>query len=97
MYGSYIGNKNYSSWSLRPWVLLRANAVPFTEHMRPFSRGSNFDAFRSFFALGQGALPARWRHGGVGLARHQRVPGRTPPRDVAGRGRRAHLGALRGR
>jgi glutathione S-transferase len=53
MYELYIGNKNYSSWSLRPWVLLRANAVPFTEHMRPFGRGSNFDAFRSFSPSGK--------------------------------------------
>ena len=27
-----IGNKNYSSWSLRPWLLLRAFGVPFDEH-----------------------------------------------------------------
>jgi glutathione S-transferase len=26
-----IGNKNYSSWSLRPWLLLREKHVPFTE------------------------------------------------------------------
>jgi glutathione S-transferase len=26
-----IGNKNYSSWSLRPWLLLRHYGVPFTE------------------------------------------------------------------
>jgi glutathione S-transferase len=26
-----IGNKNYSSWSLRPWLALRANNVPFEE------------------------------------------------------------------
>jgi len=26
-----IGNKNYSSWSLRPWLLLRHAAIPFTE------------------------------------------------------------------
>ena len=24
-----IGNRNYSSWSLRPWLLLRASGVPF--------------------------------------------------------------------
>ncbi|TFW11541.1 glutathione S-transferase family protein [Massilia arenosa] len=28
----YIANKNYSSWSLRPWVLLRELGIPFTEH-----------------------------------------------------------------
>lgn len=26
-----IGNKNYSSWSLRPWLLLRANNIEFSE------------------------------------------------------------------
>jgi glutathione S-transferase len=24
-----IGNKNYSSWSMRPWVLMRAFGIPF--------------------------------------------------------------------
>jgi glutathione S-transferase len=27
----YIGNKNYSSWSMRPWVLLRQSGIPFEE------------------------------------------------------------------
>ena len=27
----YIGNKNYSSWSLRPWLLLTQFAIPFEE------------------------------------------------------------------
>ena len=26
-----IGNKNYSSWSLRPWIALKAAGIPFTE------------------------------------------------------------------
>jgi glutathione S-transferase len=26
-----IGNKNYSSWSMRPWLALRANGIPFEE------------------------------------------------------------------
>jgi len=26
-----IGNKNYSSWSLRPWLILRHADIPFTE------------------------------------------------------------------
>jgi glutathione S-transferase len=26
-----IGNKNYSSWSMRPWILLRQAAIPFEE------------------------------------------------------------------
>jgi glutathione S-transferase len=31
MYTLYIGNKNYSSWSLRAWVLLKAARIPFRE------------------------------------------------------------------
>jgi glutathione S-transferase len=30
-----IGNKNYSSWSLRPWLLLRQFGVPFEELKLP--------------------------------------------------------------
>ena len=26
-----IGNQNYSSWSMRPWVLMRQLAIPFDE------------------------------------------------------------------
>jgi glutathione S-transferase len=31
MYTLLIGNKNYSSWSLRPWLALHAFAIPFNE------------------------------------------------------------------
>ncbi len=32
-----IGNKNYSSWSMRPWVLLRGLNLPFRERQLKFS------------------------------------------------------------
>ncbi len=32
----FIGNKNYSSWSMRPWVLLKQAGIPFQEVMIPF-------------------------------------------------------------
>jgi glutathione S-transferase len=32
----YIGNKNYSSWSMRPWVLLTQAGIPFDEVMVRF-------------------------------------------------------------
>lgn len=41
----YIGNKNYSSWSMRPWVLLRHFDIPFQEVMLRFDgfeAGSKF-------------------------------------------------------
>jgi glutathione S-transferase len=31
-----IGNKNYSSWSMRPWVLLRQLEIPFSERLLRF-------------------------------------------------------------
>lgn len=33
MFDLYIGNKNYSSWSLRAWLLLKHFGIPFTEHL----------------------------------------------------------------
>ncbi|MGI3902585.1 MAG: glutathione S-transferase family protein [Janthinobacterium lividum] len=34
----YIGNKAYSSWSLRPWILLKHFGVPFDETVIPMYR-----------------------------------------------------------
>lgn len=31
MYQLLIGNKNYSSWSLRPWILMKVAGIPFEE------------------------------------------------------------------
>ena len=41
----YVGNKNYSSWSMRPWVLLRQAGIPFTEEVVRFD---SFDAGSQF-------------------------------------------------
>ena len=41
----YIGNKNYSSWSMRPWVLLKQAGIPFEEvkiRFDSFDAGSEF-------------------------------------------------------
>ena len=48
MYTLFIANKNYSSWSLRPWVLMRELAIDFSEQLLPFNQGSNWQAFREF-------------------------------------------------
>ncbi|MGH8190349.1 MAG: glutathione S-transferase family protein [Rhodanobacteraceae bacterium] len=40
----YIANKNYSSWSLRPWVLLHELGIPFEEKLMPF-HGAAFTGF----------------------------------------------------
>jgi glutathione S-transferase len=39
MYDLIIGNKNYSSWSMRPWVLMRHMRIKFTELLLPFHLG----------------------------------------------------------
>ena len=41
----YIGNKNYSSWSMRPWVLLRQAGIAFEEVPVRFD---SFDANSQF-------------------------------------------------
>lgn len=41
----YIGNKNYSSWSMRPWVLLRQAGIDFEEVKVRFD---SFDSNSSF-------------------------------------------------
>lgn len=41
----YIGNQNYSSWSMRPWVLLTQAGIPFEEvkvRFDSFDAGSTF-------------------------------------------------------
>ena len=40
-----VGNKNYSSWSMRPWVLLRQAGIPFEEEVVRFD---SFDADSNF-------------------------------------------------
>jgi glutathione S-transferase len=41
----YIGNKNYSSWSMRPWVMLKQAGIPFEEVKVRFD---SFDADSEF-------------------------------------------------
>ena len=49
MYDLFIGNKNYSSWSLRPWVLLKELGIPFRERQVIFGT----DQFRDFSPTGK--------------------------------------------
>ncbi len=46
-YTLFIANKNYSSWSLRPWLLMTELHIPFTEKLIPFEQ-SNHDNFKTF-------------------------------------------------
>jgi len=51
----YIGNKNYSSWSMRPWVLLKQAGIPFEEVMVRFD---SFDKDSAFKEALQAITPA---------------------------------------
>jgi glutathione S-transferase len=55
MYELYIANKNYSSWSLRPWLLLSELDIPFEETLVAFApgTGSSWSAFRAFSPNGK--------------------------------------------
>jgi len=54
-----IGNKNYSSWSMRPWVLMTELALPFEEEVARFDSFEPDSAFkRRIGALsGAGKVP----------------------------------------
>ncbi|KAK4203794.1 hypothetical protein QBC40DRAFT_273889 [Triangularia verruculosa] len=41
-YHLHITNKNYSSWSLRPWILMKQLSLLFEEHLHPLAPGSGF-------------------------------------------------------
>jgi glutathione S-transferase len=53
MYDLYIANKNYSSWSLRPWVLMRELDIAFREHLMPFGQESAWVNFRKISPSGK--------------------------------------------
>ncbi|MEN2787369.1 glutathione S-transferase family protein [Sphingomonas qilianensis] len=81
-------NRNYSSWSLRPWVLMKALAIPFDERIEPFTTPDNYDAFRAFSPTGQ--VPVLidgertiWDSLGIVLYLAERFPGVWPADEAA--------------
>jgi glutathione S-transferase len=48
-----IGNKNYSSWSLRPWLLLRQAGIPFDEVYIPLYRPDSAAALAKWSPSGK--------------------------------------------
>jgi len=49
----YIANKNYSSWSLRPWILMRTLGIVFEEQIKPFAMGGGPSGFEAFSPTGK--------------------------------------------
>ena len=52
-YTLITANRNYSSWSLRPGLLMKALGIPFEDRIEPFSKPDNYDDFRRFSPTGQ--------------------------------------------
>ena len=52
-YTLITANRNYSSWSLRPWVLMKALDIAFEDRIEPFALLDNYDVFREFSPTGQ--------------------------------------------
>ncbi|WP_047395878.1 glutathione S-transferase family protein [Chitinibacter sp. ZOR0017] len=53
MYQLFIANKLYSSWSLRPWLLLKTLQIPFTETLVLFGAGDRQLQFLRFSPTGK--------------------------------------------
>jgi glutathione S-transferase len=52
-YTLITANRNYSSWSLRPWLLMKALGIPFEDRLEPFAKPDNYADFRAFSPTGQ--------------------------------------------
>jgi glutathione S-transferase len=48
-----IGNKNYSSWSFRPWIALRTAGIPFEEVVIPLYEPGSKERILSFSPAGK--------------------------------------------
>ena len=53
-----IGNKNYSSWSMRPWLAMRAAGIPFEEIFIPLYTDNKADKDRILGFSRAGKVPA---------------------------------------
>lgn len=48
-----IGNKNYSSWSLRPWIAMKMAAIPFEEEVIPLYESGSAERIRRYSPTGK--------------------------------------------
>jgi glutathione S-transferase len=58
----YIGNKNYSSWSLRPWLAMKQAGLSFREVLVPLNQADTQKQIKAF--SGSGKVPLL-EHGAV--------------------------------
>ena len=87
-YTLITGNRNYSSWSLRPWVLMKALGIGFEDRLEPFTKPDNYSDFRAFSPTGQVPVlidGARTIADSLGIALYlaERHPGIWPANEEA--------------
>jgi glutathione S-transferase len=87
-YTLITANRNYSSWSLRPWLLLKALGIPFIDRVEPFPGPDSYDDFRAFSP--NGLVPALhdgdrvvWDSLGITMYLAERHPGIWPEDEEA--------------
>lgn len=94
-----IGNKCYSSWSLRAWLLLTAKEIPFEEVLVPLDEPGFKEAIHAQAPQSGGTVPtlvdggvAVWETLAIAEYLHERFPERRIwPKDAAAR---AHARAI---
>lgn len=83
MYRLITANRNYSSWSLRPWVLMTTLGIPFEDEFVTFAGLDNYEDFRRFSPSGMVPVLVDgertvWDSMGIALYLGDRHPGVWP-------------------
>ena len=84
----YIGNKNYSSWSLRAWLLLRQAGIAFDEVPLRLSFNGDSDFKRALAAVSPAGRVPVLVDDGFGSGTRSRSPSTWPsaiPKSSSGR------------
>jgi len=91
-----IGNKNYSSWSFRPWLAMKVAGIAFAETLISLE-AADFKSRLLTLSSRQGAGSDRRRRTHLGIASDPRISGRKNPRRrfvAAGSGGAPHARAV---
>ena len=97
-----IGNKNYSSWSMRPWVLMSQLGIPFQEHKLRFDFDADSGFRKAVAAVSPGGLVpvlvddgfSVWDTLAIAEYLHERFPDRGVwPADAKARARARSISA----
>src|SRR3989442_14953794 len=74
-----IGNKNYSSWSLRPWIALKVLGVPFDEKRIHLYAPDSKEQILRYSPAGRGPIPHHGETVGGGSPATPQNPPERPP------------------